>query len=178
MRMSEPGAQPCNGYEAPMEEYLEALAEDSSARPAAELGRHLAECAACRESLDEMQAVSAILRESAVRVPESLASDPYFAVRAGARARASVRRGAEFWPQLEAFSMRFMAAAISAALMLGAMAAWGSQRRVPQNMARLRPADYRFLSPETNPAPGSADEVVTALLTRSAQPASAGGRQQ
>jgi len=169
MQSSNPGAPACNGYQAPMEDFLEALAEDPEARPAPELARHLAECAGCRDTLAEVGEVSALVRDAAVRVPPSLFADPYFAVRAGARARESLRRGGDFWRQLEAFSMRFMAAGISAALMLGAMAMWGTQRHSPRSFARLRPADSRVLSPEVNPAPGNADEVVVALWSSSAQ---------
>ena len=169
MPMPDLGAGPCEGYEAPMEDYLEALERDAGARPEAALAAHLAACKGCRAALEELREVSALVRESALRVPERLAADPYFAVRAAARARESLSRGADFWPQLEKFALRFMVAACSAALMLGAMAIWGTQRSSAQAFARLRPADTRVLSPEVNPAPGNPDEVVVALWSSSAQ---------
>lgn len=169
MSMSDSGARLCNGYEAPMEDYLEALERDAHARPEPALAAHLAACASCRAGLEEMREVSALVRDAAVRLPEALAADPYFAVRAAARARESVRRGGDFWPQLEAFALRFMAAALSVAIMLGAMAVWGTQRSSAQAIARLRPADMRVLSPEVNPAPRNPDDVVVALWSSSAQ---------
>jgi len=169
MQRIDDGAPPCQGYEALLEDYIEALAEDSSARPEPALADHLEACPACRQALEEVREVSALVRTAAVRVPESLASDPYFAVRAGARAAESLRRGADFWRLLEAFSLRFMAGAITAALMLGAMAIWGTQGSSAQTIKRLRPADSGLLSPEVSPAPRNADEVVVALWSSSAQ---------
>jgi len=169
MRMPQPGPRTCDGYEAPMEDYLEALARDEAAQPAAALAQHLAGCAACRGALDDMREVSALVREAAVRLPASLAADPYFAVRAAARARESQRQSAEFWPQLESFAMRLMAGAITAALTLGAISIWGPQHIAAQGRPRLRPADSVLLSPVTNPAPGSTDDAVVTLLTSSGQ---------
>ena len=169
MTTTDPGARACSGYEAPMEEYLEALQEDSAARPAPELARHLAACAECRGALDEVREVSALVRESALRAPAALLEDPYFAVRAAARARESLRRGGDFWRLLEAFSLRFTAAALAVALMLGAMAVWGPQRSSAQTMVRLLPVESALRSPEASPARGSADDVVAAMLSPTKQ---------
>jgi hypothetical protein len=169
MRMPDSGVRACEGYEAPMEDYLEALERNDAAQPAPALAQHLAECAACRESLEDMREVTILVRGAAVRVPESLAADPYFAVRAAARARESLRQSADFWPQLESFAMRLMAGAITAALTLGAISVWGPQRIAAQGRQRLRPADSVFLSPVSNPAPGSTDDAVVTLLTSSGQ---------
>jgi len=169
MHIPDAGARGCDGYEVPMENYLEALGQNEGARPEPELAAHLASCTECRATLEEMREVGALVRDTAVRVPESLWADPYFAVRAGARARESQRREGDFWPQLETFALRFMAAALSVAVMLGAMAAWGTQRSSARSFARLRPADMRALSPEVTPAPGNPDDVVVALWSSSAQ---------
>jgi predicted anti-sigma-YlaC factor YlaD len=154
----------CRAFEAPLEEYLEALDVVPGARPSADLAAHLAGCAVCREALDAAREAGALVREGAIPVPGSLAEDPYFAVRVGARIREHLGHSGEFWPQLESISLRMMAYALSLAVLLGALSASGVTRTAPQS-TRLRPADPRAISPESNPAPVNPDEVVVALLS-------------
>jgi predicted anti-sigma-YlaC factor YlaD len=161
-----PGA--CRAFEASLEEHLEALDTAPGARPGPALAEHLGTCATCREALDAAREVGTLVREGAMRVPESLANDPFFAVRVGARIRENMGRSGEFWPQLETVSLRFMAYALSLAVLLGALSASGVTRTSPSRdfgTARLRPADPRAISPESNPAPVNPDEVVVALLS-------------
>jgi hypothetical protein len=153
----------CRDLEVRLEEFLEQLEEDPSARPAPQVAAHLAACESCRTALEETRQVGALLRSGRDPVSESLASDPFFAARVGARLRERVRTGAEFWPQLEAVSLRLMAAGLSIAVILGALAAWGVPNASRTATARLRPADVRVISPELNPAPANPDDVVVAL---------------
>ena len=159
------GEGACRAFEASLEEHLEALDAAPGARPAPALAAHLDGCAACREALDAAREAGALVREGAIRVPDSLANDPFFAVRVGARIRENMGRSGEFWPQLETVSLRFMGYALSLAVLLGALSASGVTRAGQPAAARFRPADPRAISPEANPAPVNPDEVVVALLS-------------
>ena len=155
----------CRQFEAALEDYLESLDSAPTAPPAPALAAHLGTCSACREAFDLALEAGPLLRESARPVPESLASDPYFAVRVGARIRRQAAHSGEFLPQLESASLRLMAAALSLALLLGALSAAGvtSTGRAPA--ARIRAAGVHAISPEVNPAPANPDDVVMALLS-------------
>jgi len=154
----------CRAFEAALEEHVEALDAAPGARPAPRLSAHLASCAACREALDFAREAGPLVRENAIRVPDSLANDPFFAARLGARIQESIGRSGEFLPQLQTVSLRVMAYALSLAVLLGALSASGVTRTAPQS-TRVRPADPRAISPESNPAPVNPDEVVVALLS-------------
>ncbi len=154
----------CRAFEAPLEDYLEALDAGAAARPAPALAAHLQNCARCREALDQARHASALVREFAIPVPASLAGDPLFAARVSARIRTNARRAGEFWPQLEFASIRMMAYALSVAILLGALSVSGVAR-MAQPAARLRSADFRVISPESNPAPVNPDDVAVALLS-------------
>lgn len=165
------GEGACRAFEPMLEEHLEALDDAPGARPAPALDAHLAGCAACRDALDAAREAGALVREAAVPVPDSLAGDPFFAVRVGARIRESMGRSGEFWPQLQTVSLRLMPYALSLALLLGALSASGFTRRYQRSMARARAAvsradASRAISPEfADPAPVNPDEVVVALLS-------------
>jgi len=155
----------CRAFEAQLEDCVEALVAGAPARPAPALAAHLQLCDRCREALDLASQASALVREFAVPVPDSLAHDPFFAARVSARIRENAGRAGEFWPQLESVSIRMMAYAASLALLLGALSASGFARLAQPAVARLRSADLRVLSPESNPAPVNPDDVVVALLS-------------
>jgi len=162
----------CRAFEAPLEDYLEALEAGTAARPTAALAAHLQGCARCREALDHARHASSLVREFAIPVPGSLAGDPFFAARVSARIRESAGRAGELWPQLASVSIRMMAYALSVAILLGALSVSGVARMAQPAAARLRPADFRTISPESNPAPVNPDDVAVALLS------SERGRQQ
>jgi predicted anti-sigma-YlaC factor YlaD len=155
----------CRAFEARLEDYLESLGCAPAARPDPALAAHLAACSACREALDLASQAGPLLREGASPLPESLASDPYFAVRVTARIRERAARSGEFLPQLQTVSLRVMAYAMSLAVLLGALSAAGVTRAQRPTAAHLRPAGLRAVSPEVNPAPANPDDVVIALLT-------------
>jgi hypothetical protein len=161
--------------EAPLEDFLERSSADPSARPEPVLAAHLDSCAPCRLAFEEAMEAGALVRAAARPVPDSLAGDPYFAGRVTARLRRQLAKPVEFIPQLEAFSLRLMAAAITIAALLGALSVSGFPRSVRQASARLRPADLKTISPEVNPAPANPDEVVVALWS---SPDPRGGRQR
>ncbi|HTQ85054.1 MAG TPA: hypothetical protein VMI93_02485 [Candidatus Solibacter sp.] len=155
----------CRAFEARLEDHLEALQADSSARPEPALAAHLSVCVACREDFDLARAAGPLVRESAIRVPESIAANPFFAARVGARIREHSVRSGEFLPLLEAVSLRLMAAALSVALFLGVLSASGLTRPNRPAAAGVHPAGIGAVSPEVNPAPANPDAVVIALLT-------------
>lgn len=155
----------CRSFEVRLEDYLESIDSAPAARPHPALAAHLAGCSACREAFDLACQAGPLVREGAVRVPESLSSDPFFALRVGARIREHVGRSAEFLPQLQSASLRLMAGALSLAVLLGALSAAGVTRTVRRPAASLQPAGLRALSPEVNLAPANPDDVVIALLT-------------
>ncbi|HKO03508.1 MAG TPA: hypothetical protein VJW51_02110 [Candidatus Acidoferrales bacterium] len=161
----------CPAFEVRLEEYLEGLQPGSVAHPDPVLATHLAGCLRCREALDQAREASALVREFAIPVPDSLAHNPFFAARVAARIRENSGRAGEFWPQLESVSIRMMAYALSLAVLLGALSASGFAR-LSQPAASLRPADPRAISLASGPAPVNPDEVVIALLS------SERGRQQ
>jgi hypothetical protein len=153
----------CRAMEGRLEEYLEQREADPSAKPAFEVAEHLAGCDPCRLTIQDARELNALVRAGREPLPESVALDPFFAARVGARLREQARRSGDFWPQLETVSLRLMAAGLSVAVLLGAMAAWGVPRGPRTVAARLRPADVHAISPELNPAPASPDDVVVAL---------------
>lgn len=155
----------CPEFEARLEDYLEALEAAPSARPDPDLAAHLAACAPCREAFNLACGAGPLVRESALAVPESLAADPFFAARVGARIREQAGRAGEFLPLLETVSLRLMAAALSLALFLGVLSASGITRVRRQTVARSRAADFRVISSEVNPAPVNPDDVAIALLS-------------
>ena len=155
----------CSVFEAPLDDFLEALETNTGARPPSALAAHLAACPACREALDAAQEAGALVREHAIRVPASLANDPFFATRVAARIRENARHASDFWPQLETVSLRLMAYALSLALLLGALSASGITRTTQQTAGRVPPAGPRATSLEANPTPVNPDEVVVALLS-------------
>jgi len=157
--------QACRPFEAPLEDYLEALEADPDAPPDPDLAAHLAACPTCRQALDLARDAGSLVREAALPVPESLAADPFFAARVSARIREQAGRSAEFLPQLESFSLRLLAYSMSFAVLLGALSVSGVTRTTRPPVARLRPADLRAVSPEANPAPVNPDAVVYAVLT-------------
>ena len=156
---------PCRAFEVRLEDYLESLDASPAARPDAGLAAHLDSCSACREALELARMAGPLVRERAVHVAEQLAADPYFASRVSARIREQLGRSGEFLPQLQSVSIRVMAYALSAAVLLGALSAAGVTRANRPAAAVLRPAGLRALSPEANPAPANPDDVVIALLT-------------
>jgi len=172
---SKSGAATCPAFEARLEDYLDGLRPGAVAFPDPLLAAHLSTCARCREALDHALEASAMVREFAIRVPESVGDNPFFAARVSALIREHRAPVGEFWPQLESISMRIMAYALSLAILLGALSASGFAR-VGQSRsggtARFRRADPRLISPESNPAPVNPDDVVVALLS------SERGRQQ
>ena len=155
----------CRHFEARLEDYLESLDASPAAAPDSALAAHLASCSACRDALELARQAGPLVRMGASRVPESLAADPYFAVRVSARIREQAGRSAEFLPQLQSVSIRVMAYALSLAALLGALSAAGVTRSSRPTAAVPRPAGVRALSPEANPAPANPDDVVIALLT-------------
>ena len=159
--------QACPQFEARLEEYLEALEAAPSARPAPDLAGHLAACAGCREAFDLACAAGPLVREAAIAVPDSLAADPFFAARVGARIREQAARAPEFLPMLQTISLRLMAAALTAALFLGAISASGVARVSPRSASRLRASDLRAISSNSNPTPVNPDEVIIALFSAS-----------
>ena len=154
----------CRAFEALLEDYLEALDAGAPFRPDPDLAVHLADCARCREALDLASHAGALVREFAIPVPASLAAGPLFAARVSARIRTNAGRAGEFWPQLEFASIRMMAYALSVAILLGALSVSGVAR-LARPAARLRSADFRAISPESNPAPVNPDDVAVALLS-------------
>jgi len=157
----------CPNFEARLEDYLEALEAAPDARPEPALAAHLSACAACREAFDLACAAGPLVREGAIPVPESIAVDPFFAARVGARIREHAGRAGEFLPLLQTASLRVMAAALTAALFLGAISATGVARVSPPSASRLRASDLRAISRDTNPAPVNPDEVIIALFSAS-----------
>lgn len=155
----------CPAFEARLEDYLEALDAGAPLRPDPDLAVHLADCARCRQALELASHAGALVREFAIPVPGSLAGDPFFAARVSARIRENAGRAGDFWPQLESVSIRMMAYAASLAILLGALSASGFARISQPVVASLRPADFRVMSPEANPAPVNPDDVAVALLS-------------
>ncbi len=155
----------CRAFEARLEDYLESLDSASAARPDPALAAHLAACSGCREAFDLASQAGPLLRQAGLSVPDSLASDPFFAVRVSARIREHAGRSGEFLPQLQTVSLRVMAYALSLAVLLGALSAAGVTRTSRTPAPRLRTAGLRAVSPEVNPAPANPDDVVIALLT-------------
>ena len=155
----------CRAFEVRLEDYLESLDAAPDARPDAALAAHLASCTSCRDALELARLAGPLVRQGARRVPESLAADPYFAVRVAARIREQSGPTGEFLPQLQAVSIRVLAYALSVAALLGALSAAGVTRSSRPAAAVLRPAGIRALSPETNPAPANPDDVVMALFS-------------
>jgi predicted anti-sigma-YlaC factor YlaD len=149
----------CRAFEAQLEDLLEAgLEARPGARPNAALAAHLSSCPACREAFDAARESSSFVRQYAIRVPDALAGDPFFATRVSARIRENARRAGDFWPQLETVSLRLMAYAMSLAILLGALTASGVTRT-------SQPPVARTVSFESNPAPVNPDEVILAVLT-------------
>jgi len=152
----------CSRFEASLADLLEA---GPGAKPDASLAAHLAVCVDCREAFDSAREAGALVRANAVRVPPSLADDPYFASRVAARIRENAGRSGEFWPTLETASLRMMAYALSLAILLGALSASGVTRGARPAVARVPAAGARTVSLEANPTPVNPDEVVVALLS-------------
>jgi len=157
--------QACPGFEARLEDYLEALEASPAARPGPAVAEHLSVCVACRQAFDLASAAGPLIREAAIRVPESIAANPFFAARVTARIREHAVPGGEFLPLLQTVSLRLIAAALGFALFLGALSASGVTRSNRPALARFQPAGIRAVSPEVNPAPVNPDAVVISLLT-------------
>ncbi len=157
--------QACPAYEARLEDYLETLEAEPSAKPDPSLAAHLSACPYCRDAFNLACAAGTLVREGAVAVPESLAADHFFAARVGARIRAQSARSGEFLPLLQSVSLRFMAAALSVGLLLGALSASGYTRAGRRAVGRLRGSDVLVISRNSNPAPVNPDDVVIALLS-------------
>ncbi len=157
--------QACPKFEARLEDYLEALEAQPSAKPDPSLASHLSACPDCREAFNLACAAGPLVREGALAVPDSLAADPFFASRVGARLRAQSGRSGEFLPLLQSVSLRFMAAALSVGLLLGALSASGYTRAARQAVGRIRGSDVLVISRNSNPAPVNPDDVVIALLS-------------
>jgi len=157
--------QACPDFEVRLEDYLEALEASPDTRPDPVLAAHLSSCADCREAFDLARAAGPLVRESAVRVPESVAANPFFASRVGALIREHAARPVEFLPMLETASLQFLAAALALGIFLGALSASGIARTARPVVARARQSEFRALSPEMIPASANADAVVYAVLT-------------
>jgi predicted anti-sigma-YlaC factor YlaD len=155
----------CRSFEASLEDHLQSLAADPAARPSPALAAHLAACAACREAFDLACQAGPLVREAVTPVPESLASDPYFAVRVAARIREHAANSSEFLPLLQTVSLRLMVGALSFAFFLGVLSAAGVTRTSHPPAMAFRSAGFRAVSPEVNPAPANPDDVVIALLS-------------
>jgi predicted anti-sigma-YlaC factor YlaD len=167
----------CPQYEARLEDHLESMRASGPLSVDPDLTAHLASCQGCRRAMGEAEAAGRLLREARQALPESLASDPFFANRVAARIRAyetSRIAPADFWPALETLSLRLSAAALSVALLLGAWAAW-QQQAVPAAApasARantpgvdVRPVETRYLFPEMKRPPANGGEAMMVLAS-------------
>lgn len=146
----------CSAYENrldELEDYLDgSLREDARA----ELERHLAGCAACREVLEEGRASGVLLREGLEPAPEATGAF-WFRVLAG------IRNGAgreDFWTSLEWLARRVAwSAGVAVLLLLGGVAAEENVRL----RVLTRPAEAREIFPEPTQQPENNEEVLLTL---------------
>jgi len=170
----------CAQNEARLEDYLGRLREGVALAADTELIAHLDGCAGCRGALEDARQSSALLLQGRPPLPASLTEDPYFASRVSAHIRAldgmrgdAARvRNADFWPTLEVLSLRFAGVALSAAMILGAWAAWQDQpARTAETRRRSaitaagaageqRRVEARVLFPEMKRPPDNAGEAM------------------
>ena len=167
----------CPQYEARLEDHVETMRTGGPIALDADLTVHLVGCANCRRALDQAQEAGDLLLAAREALPESLTGDPFFAGRVAARIRAYEAArvaAADFWPALETLSLRLSGAALSAALILGAWAAWqgqtvpAAQVQSPRGLtmgAETRPVESRYLFPEMKRPPANAGEAMMVLAS-------------
>jgi hypothetical protein len=173
--MSNRGA--CSQMAARLEDYVGRLSAEGPQFADEELTVHLAGCERCRRAVEEARTVSALLLAGRGAAPDSRLSDPYFASRVMARIReyeTARAAGAEFWPALESLSLRLSGAALSAALILGAWAAWqwqtvrtsAAQSAQARSIAgEPRQPETRVLFPEMKRPPQDAGEAMLVMAS-------------
>lgn len=171
----------CAQNEARLEDYLGWLREGGALAADTELIAHLEGCAGCRGALEDSRQSSALLLQGRPPLPASLTEDPFFASRVsahiraldGMRADAARVRSADFWPTLEVLSLRLAGVALSAAMILGAWAAWQDLPARNAETARThnattalgaageqRRVEARVLFPEMKRPPDNAGEAM------------------
>lgn len=150
----------CAKYEAQLEDYV---AGDLGGAGVKNVTEHLAQCAGCRDAVDEASASARLLRA----VGPADGPGPAFSRTVMARIESDEReRTAEratFWQPFVSFGWRFAATAMLAlAILITYEAGWGS--RLQPNLVAIRPSNVSDLfSPDPEKAPADSDEVLMML---------------